>query len=156
MQVTALHPTGTPGRTYSFSPKTEAVASTDEGKLFVIPVDRRDFTVPFDARDFIVTTDQNMFTFNAHKDPNAIKPYSIDWTNWLSDGDSVSSVASNVDAPAGDSTPVEVDSSSVSGAKTIFVLSAGTIGNTYEIRYRVTSANGYVDDAVIKLLVTDN
>lgn len=91
----------------------------------------------------------------AYKDPDAVLAYGFDWTNWLESGDSVSSVAVAVTAPTGDSTPIVVDSSGVSGAVTSATLSAGTVGNEYLIRFRMTTANSLVDDRTIRIYVKE-
>lgn len=74
--------------------------------------------------------------------------YSVDFTNWLADGDSVSSVTWSI-FPTGPTL----------GSKTLVValatqdVSGGTLGATYRLTASVTSTNGIVDDRSIVLRV---
>lgn len=94
-------------------------------------------------------------------DPNAKKPYARDYTDWLRDGDSLSSVLVSVVegtatiATTVGGTPGTTDvAASLSGAvATIWVVSA-TAGRL-KLQFRVTTAQGEVDDKTHELSVLD-
>ena len=83
------------------------------------------------------------------KDPDSIVDFGIDWTEWLNTGDSVSSAAWSVTSPSGDGDPIAVDSSSESGAVCTAITSGGTAGNKYELKCRMTTTAGLVEDRTI-------
>lgn len=95
----------------------------------------------------------NVKRYIADKDPDAVLPYGFDWSSWLSTGDSVASATWDVTSPSGDSAPVTADSTSVSGSVTSVTLSAGTVGNEYQVRCRMTTAGGLIDDRTIYITV---
>lgn len=88
------------------------------------------------------------------KDPNAVVPYSIDWTDWISDlqGQSVSSASWAVDSPP--DAALTLGASSLSGSVASVVVSGGTVGRSYSLRCRITtSPSSYVDDRTIVVRV---
>ena len=87
------------------------------------------------------------------KDPDAVLPYGFDWSAWLATGDTIASAAWDITSPSGDSTPVSASSTSVSGAVASVTLSAGTVGNEYQARCRVTTTGGLIDDRTIFITV---
>ena len=87
-----------------------------------------------------------MSDYFAH-DPDAGPiDYSIDFNAWLSDGDTVSSIAWS-SSPTG---LTLTDSTVASGVASINV-DGGVLGNLYRVTARVTSTNGIVDDRSIVL-----
>jgi hypothetical protein len=70
------------------------------------------------------------------KDPDDIIDYQIDFTNWLADGDTISS--STVSAPAG----ITLVSSSNNTTAIAARLSGGTLGTTYVVPCQATLADG--------------
>lgn len=81
------------------------------------------------------------------KDPNDVVDYLFDWTLWLS-GDPIDpddTIASaDVTAPDG----LTVDTSSIVNDNTGVVarLSSGSLGETYGVQCRITTAGGQVKD----------
>lgn len=85
----------------------------------------------------------NVFT----KDPNATLPYSVDWgANWLG---SDTLAASSWTVPAG---LTQVSSSFTTKIATV-VLSSGTVGQSYDIVNRITTALGYIDERTVTVKV---
>lgn len=72
--------------------------------------------------------------------------YSIDFTNWLSSGDTIDSVAWSIN-PTG---PTLASDSESDGVATIQV-DGGTLGYVYRLTATATSAAGLVDDRSIVL-----
>lgn len=85
---------------------------------------------------------------NMTKDPNARLDFKIDWSAWLSSGDSITSSQWFIPDDLADDTP------SISGAITTVWLSGGVDGRTYQVTNRVTTAQGRVDDRTIRIAVT--
>lgn len=86
------------------------------------------------------------------KDPDATLDYQLDWSGWLATG--VSIVALTVIPDGG----VEVDSSSFTATTTTAWLSGGTVGETANITFRVTTDSipvAQIDDRTLKLRIAD-
>jgi hypothetical protein len=83
------------------------------------------------------------------KDPNAVKPYGVDWEGFLDTGDTISSVSWTV--PSG----ITKDSESNTNTVASLVLSGGTAGVDYEIVCQITTANGIVEEQSIVVPVRD-
>lgn len=78
------------------------------------------------------------------KDPDAVLDYTIDWSSFLSSGDTITSstwVSSSVD--------ISIDSDSFTSTMTTVWLSGGIDGFSYEITNHVVTAYGREDDRVI-------
>lgn len=90
----------------------------------------------------------------ATKDPSAVLPYSVDWSEWISDipGESVASASWAIDSPPDAS--LTIGSTSVAGSVATAVVSGGTVGRSYSLRCRITtSPSGYIDDRTISVRV---
>jgi hypothetical protein len=85
--------------------------------------------------------------FAAEKDPNAVLPYTVDWSDWLVGSDVI---ASHTVTPAAGITK---DSSSDTDTTVTAVMSGGTAGSSYEVVYHVTTTNGLQDDRTLTLYV---
>jgi len=72
--------------------------------------------------------------------------YSVDFTSWLSSGDTVSTVSWSV-SPSGPT----LSSPSLSGAVATTKVTGGTLGDVYRLTARATSANGLIDDRSMEL-----
>lgn len=81
------------------------------------------------------------------KDPNAKKPYGVDWGVWLVSGDSIATAAWIV--PTG----IVKESESLAGAQATIWLSGGTDGQHYDVTSRITTALGMIDDQTIRIYV---
>lgn len=81
------------------------------------------------------------------KDTEAQLIYTLDWTNWLETGDTVSTVAWTVAARRNDPTPLVNNSSGVDGTnkKTYIEISGGQADKVYIVTAKVTTANGLID-----------
>jgi len=74
--------------------------------------------------------------------------YSVDFTNWLASGDTVSTVIWSV-FPVGPT----LGTKSLAGAIATQNISGGTLGAVYRLTASATSTNGIVDDRSITLRV---
>jgi hypothetical protein len=84
------------------------------------------------------------------KDPDATLDYAMDWSRWLTAGDSIASATWAV--PDGLTEPSS-PGQSVSGARAIVWLSGGTAGETYLIPCQVVTVQGRVDERTLPLRV---
>jgi hypothetical protein len=82
------------------------------------------------------------------KDPDEIKDYSYDWTAILN-GDTISTSTWSV--ASGTGLIINSPASSFSGAITKFWASSGTLGQTYSMLNRITTAGGRTYDRTRKL-----
>lgn len=80
------------------------------------------------------------------KDPDEVLDYTIDWTARLA-GDTIA--ASTWVVPAG----ITKDSDSFTTTGTVIWLSAGAIGEAYELTNRIDTAGGRTMDQTVKLKV---
>lgn len=83
------------------------------------------------------------------KDADAALDYSVDWTSWLADTEIITS--HTVTAPAG----LTLDSSSEASGVVTAWLSAGTVGTTYRVGFRITTSEGRTDERSIRIHVEE-
>lgn len=80
------------------------------------------------------------------KDPSAVMIYTLDWTDWLDNGDSIATANWTAAARRNDPTPlVIVDSGISTGTATYVELSGGQADKTYIVGVTITTANGITD-----------
>lgn len=86
------------------------------------------------------------------KDPNAVLDYTFDWTEWL-DGVADTLADKAITADAG----ITVVTSSIVGKKVVVVLSGGTVGTTYKVTCRITTAAvpARIDDRTIYVKIKE-
>ena len=96
------------------------------------------------------------------KDPDAILDYSIQWSSWLSTGDSIVSSVWSISASIpmrenslADINPIVIDNSFLTDSLSTVWVSAGTVGFKYLLTNRVTTNDGRTDDRHIVLQVIE-
>lgn len=88
------------------------------------------------------------------KDPGARLIYSMDWSEWLPQGDTVSTAAYTISTITGDATPIVKHQEGVEGGTVSFVeLSGGTAKEIYTVTATITTANGNIDKRRFRLKV---
>lgn len=87
--------------------------------------------------------------FWAQKDKDSFLDYSLDWSDWIAEGDSILSSVWSSDAG------VTLSSATIFGAMTTTWVQGGAIGTWYAITNTVTSALGRIDQRTIRLLIID-
>jgi|TARA_B110000977_G_C11073907_1_gene490467 hypothetical protein len=89
------------------------------------------------------------------KDVEAQLIYTFNWTNWLEDADTISTVVYTVAARRNDPTPIVIaDSGKTSGnTKTYVELSGGQLDKAYIVSCKVTTGNGLVDSRNFRVQV---
>lgn len=87
---------------------------------------------------------------NFNKQPVEVKDYDIDYSEWLSPGDTVQSAVVVV-APTG----LVIDSTFTSDTAVKVWLSGGTTGTQYKLTVTTTTADGRVKEDEFKIRVKD-
>lgn len=89
------------------------------------------------------------------KDPAAQLTYTLDWSEWLESGDTISTVDWTVAARRNDPTPVTVASSGKDGTntKTYIELAGGQADKTYIVTAEITTNDGLTDARSFRVLV---
>lgn len=89
------------------------------------------------------------------KDPYAVLDYSLDWTNWMPSGDTISAISVTAETISGDSAPLAIDSSTNTDFIVTANISAGTAGNVYNVEYKITTTNGLRDSRNFRIKVVE-
>jgi len=84
------------------------------------------------------------------KDPSAVLPYPVDWSDWLESGDIIQSSSWLFDPATG----LVKDSDTFSDDATECVLSGGVDGISYLVTNRITTLDGLTDDRTFQVVVT--
>lgn len=84
-------------------------------------------------------------------DPDAVLDYPMDWSAWLSEGDSLASATVTPADPA----VTVADPVQVTGAVVVPRISGGTPGTNVDVRYHVVTTNGLEDDRSITLVIKE-
>lgn len=79
------------------------------------------------------------------KDPDAELAYTVDWTDWMPAGSSLSTVSFATSGPAGDADPLVVGSESIVADKAVVTLRGGTDGTVYTVKCDIETDNGELD-----------
>lgn len=82
-------------------------------------------------------------TFRVNKDPDSVLDYTIDWSSWLEDGDTIS--ASTWTFPDG----ITKDSDSNDTTSTQVWVSGGTLNTRYTVVNHIETVDGREEDAEI-------
>lgn len=83
------------------------------------------------------------------KDPDAELDYGIDWTAWLVEDDTIAT--SDWIVPD----DLEKSNPSITDGKTTVWLAGGTVGQTYAVVNRITTAQGRTDDRTLFLVIQE-
>jgi len=84
------------------------------------------------------------------KDPGAKLDYGFDYSDWLYEGDSITTSSWTVETGGLDIDPEYHDSTS-----TVVWLSGGVAGRTYRVTNRITTTAGRIDERSIEIRVRE-
>lgn len=88
------------------------------------------------------------------KDPEARLVYSMDFSEWLAQGQTVTAVTYTHNSRANDADPLVIHSSGISaGTLTYAEISGGTEGKTYTVTAQITTDDSSVDRRSFKIQV---
>ena len=92
-----------------------------------------------------------------NKDPDSYLDYSIDWSDWLDGGDTLSTSTWTIEAITGDAAPLATDSDTLNTSLSIatIFLSAGTAGNHYTVTNEIVTTNGLTDQRYFRIFVKE-
>jgi hypothetical protein len=81
------------------------------------------------------------------KDRLASLTYSMDWTEWLATGQTITSVSYSLTNPTYNPTPLTIATSGITGSSkiTYVKLAAGTVGKIYTVTAQITTDDGSQD-----------
>ena len=83
------------------------------------------------------------------KDPDAVKDWQWDWSDWLGTGDSIASATGFPD------TGITIDSLTAATGGVTVVLSGGTAGTSYDVAVQITTTNSLVDERTVTFEVSE-
>ena len=84
------------------------------------------------------------------KDPNAVLDYTIDWSDWLGENETISTHSVIAD------TGITVDSSSIVDNTSVMIwLRGGTVGQYYRVTCRIVTTAARTDDRSITIQVEE-
>lgn len=87
------------------------------------------------------------------KDPEAKLTYTLDWAQWLPQGDALSTAAWTIVARANDPDPLLKISDGIQGTKTYIELDEGQVGKSYTVYCKITTVDGLEDRRFFKVKV---
>jgi hypothetical protein len=87
------------------------------------------------------------------KDPEAKLVYTLDWVDWLEQGDSLSTATFTIQARANDPDPLVKISDGIQGTKTYIELDEGQVGKSYTVFCKITTVNNLEDRRFFKVKV---
>lgn len=87
------------------------------------------------------------------KDPGAKLNYSIDWTDWMPQSDTISTSTWTLETISGDAAPLVNHSTSINTYKTTVTISGGTAGKIYKVTNTITLGSGLIDKRYFRLKV---
>ena len=80
------------------------------------------------------------------KDPEAQLVYSMDWSEWLSTGQTIVSVDYTENSRVNDTAPLVIESEGVQGGNLTYCeLSGGAVGKIYTVTAAITTDDGATD-----------
>lgn len=88
------------------------------------------------------------------KDPVAQLVYSMDWSEWLAQGQTITSVNYTENSRVNDTAPLVIESEGVQGGLVTYAeISGGAVGKTYIVTAEITTDDGSIDRRAFKILV---
>lgn len=87
------------------------------------------------------------------KDPTASLVYTLDWSEWLPTGQTVSSSTWSLETITGDASPLVNEATSNTTTKSLIEISGGTSGKIYKIYNTITTSSGYIDRRYFRIKV---
>ena len=89
------------------------------------------------------------------KDPFAVLDFSLDFTNWMPAGDTLSTITVTAETISGDAAPLVIDSTNKTSYVATANISGGTAGNIYNVEYRITTSGSKKDSRNFRIKVVE-
>lgn len=89
------------------------------------------------------------------KDPEAKLVYTMDWSEWLSTGQTIVSVSYLENSRINDTAPLVIESEGITDAstKTYAEISGGAVGKVYTVTAEITTDDGSIDRRAFKIKI---
>lgn len=87
------------------------------------------------------------------KDPQADLVYTMDWSQWLPAGQTITTSTWTLETFTGDATPLVKEAFSNTTNKALVQISGGTSGKIYKIYNKITTTSGYDDRRYFRIKV---
>jgi hypothetical protein len=88
------------------------------------------------------------------KDPSAQLVYTMDWSQWLPQGDAIVTATYSLQVRANDPTPlIKVSEGTQDGVRTYVEVSGGGVNKTYTITCAITTTNSLTDTRFFRIKV---
>ena len=81
--------------------------------------------------------------------------FSLDFTNWMPTGDTISSITVTAETISGDAAPLVIDSTNNTNYVATANISGGTAGNIYNVEYKIITNNSLKDSRNIRIKVLE-
>lgn len=89
------------------------------------------------------------------KDPFAVLDYSLDFTNWMPSGETISAITVNVETISGDASPLATTTTTNTDTVVTAFLTGGTVGNIYNVEYQITTNNNKKDSRNLRIKIVE-
>lgn len=93
--------------------------------------------------------------FSAVKDSQATLDYTLDWSAWLSKGDTISSSSWSVSVDSGDSNPLAITQQTHTTRQAVVWVSGGMSDRAYRLTNTITTAQGRTDQRSLSLSIRE-
>jgi len=87
------------------------------------------------------------------KDTEAILTYSLDWTDWLNNGETISSSNYTIETITGDTDPLTRSAQSTTSYVTTVKVTGGSAGKIYKIYNQITTSGGLTERRYFRIKV---
>lgn len=87
------------------------------------------------------------------KDAASVLTYTLDWSDWLPSGSTISTNTYTVETITGDATPLVKSAQSNTSTTTTIKVSAGTAGNIYKVFNTIITSGGLTDKRYFRIKV---
>lgn len=87
------------------------------------------------------------------KDTEAILTYTLDWTDWLNNGETISSNSYAIETITGDADPLTKTAESNTDYTTTVKISGGTSGKIYKVYNTITTSGGLTERRYFRIRV---
>lgn len=89
------------------------------------------------------------------KDPEAQLVYTMDWSQWLATGQTITAVNYTENSRVNDTAPLVIESEGITAAstKTYAEISGGAVGKIYTVTAEITTDDGAVDRRSFRIKV---
>lgn len=87
------------------------------------------------------------------KDSEATLTYSLDWTDWLNNGETITSSSYTLETITGDADPLVRSAQSTTNYVTTVKITGGTIGNIYKVYNTIITSGGLTERRYFRIKV---